>query len=414
MGIPFRLKCISCHAEYPENSKIYTCNKCGDLLTVEYDFSSPLSARIPEAWMRRPLFSLWKYKELLPILDISSVISLGEGGTRLYKCENLANKMGLRKVYVKFEGGNPTGSFKDRGMTVGISKALEFNMKAVACASTGNTAASLAAYAAKAGLTCVVLVPSGKVALGKIAQALVYGARVIKLRGSFDDALMIIREICSKYPIYLLNSVNPYRLEGQKTIAFEIVEQLGYKVPDNVIVPVGNAGNISAIWKGFKEMKELGIIDNLPRMIGVQARGANPIARAVKMRRDHVEFLEHCETVATAIRIGKPVNWKKALKVVKESKGTVEDVPDDDILSAQRLLAKLEGIFVEPASATTIAVLSKLLNSGIIEKDELTVCIATGHGLKDPEIVVNQLRSTMIELDARVERVIDYLKLIFA
>jgi len=292
---------------------------------------------------------------------------------------------------VKNEGENPTGSFKDRGMTVGVSRALELGARGVICASTGNTSASLAAYSARAGLDCLVVVPAGKIALGKLAQAMMYGAKVVAVNGNFDDALSLVMDACTKLGLYLLNSVNAYRLEGQKTIGFELIEQRGWRLPDWIVLPVGNAGNISAIWKGVKELRRLGIIDEAPRMAGVQAEGAAPIANAVKqgwLEEEIIEFVDKPETIATAIRIGRPVNWKKALRAIRESKGTAVAVSDSEIVEAQKLLARLEGVFVEPASAASIAGLRRLLEEGIIDRDESVVCITTGHGLKDPEEAV--------------------------
>jgi len=381
----YYLRCINCGREYDPEEVIYTCHDCGDLLSVEYhDFPSNLG----KAWAKKPL-SLWRYREMLPIEDETKIVSLGEGGTSLNRCSRLSDWLGLREVYVKNEGQNPTGSFKDRGMTVGVTKALELKMKKVACASTGNTSASLAAYAAKAGLECIVLVPSGKVALGKLVQAVIYNAKVIQIKANFDAALNLVRDLSTSHHIYLLNSLNPYRLEGQKTIAYEIRDQLGFP-PEKVVVPVGNAGNISAIWKGFQELRKLGMIDDLPRMIGIQAEGAAPIAASLRKGLDFVEPVGKPETVATAIRIGSPVNWKKAVKAVKESNGLVETVSDVEILEAQRLLAECEGLFVEPASAASIAGLRRLVDLGKVAYDEKVVCMATGHGLKDPDIVLSQ------------------------
>jgi len=273
-------------------------------------------------------------------------------------------------------------------MTVGVSRALELGARGVICASTGNTSASLAAYSARAGLDCLVVVPAGKIALGKLAQAMMYGAKVVAVNGNFDDALSLVMDACTKLGLYLLNSVNAYRLEGQKTIGFELIEQRGWRLPDWIVLPVGNAGNISAIWKGVKELRRLGIIDEAPRMAGVQAEGAAPIANAVKqgwLEDETIEFVDKPETIATAIRIGRPVNWKKALRAIRESKGTAVAVSDSEIVEAQKLLARLEGVFVEPASAASIAGLRRLLEEGIIDRDESVVCITTGHGLKDPE-----------------------------
>jgi len=402
----YRLACIDCGAVFNPKEVIYTCSKCGGLLSIEYD-KTDLPSGLDEVWRKRNL-SVWRYRELLPIWDKDKMVSLGEGGTTLNRCLKISEELGLKEVYVKNEGENPTGSFKDRGMTVGVSKALELGMKRVTCASTGNTSASLAAYAAKAGLECFVLIPSGKVAFGKLTQAIIHGAKVIQIRGNFDEALKIVQEICLTYPVYLLNSLNPFRLEGQKTIAFEIRDQLNRQVPDKVIVPVGNAGNISAIWKGFKELYDAGMIESLPEMIGIQAEGAAPIADSFKRGMMEVRFVKKPETVATAIRIGSPVNWKKAVKAVEESGGLVETVSDKEILEAQRFLAQREGLFVEPASAASIAGLRKLVHMGFIGKDEKVVCIATGHGLKDPDIVLEQCPRP-IEVEASLDAVVQAL-----
>jgi len=404
--VNFYLECIGCGARYEPNQVIYNCNRCGDLLSVEYDYSG-IPRDLDQVWKKRAL-SVWRYRELLPIEREEKRVTLGEGGTSLNKCLRLSERIGLKNLYVKNEGENPTGSFKDRGMTVGVTKALELEMMKVACASTGNTSASLAAYAARAGLECIVLIPSGKVAFGKLTQAMIHGARVIQIRGNFDEALSIIRKICLSHPIYLLNSLNPFRLEGQKTAAFEIRDQLDGRVPDKIVVPVGNAGNISALWKGFVELRELSLTDRVPQMIGVQAEGAAPIADSLNRGISEVEFVENPETVATAIRIGSPVNWKKAVRAVKESKGLVEKVSDAEILEAQRLIAQQEGLFVEPASAASMAGVIKLVKKGLIDKDELVVCILTGHGLKDPNIVLRRFPRP-VEVEASEEAVINVL-----
>jgi threonine synthase len=397
------LECVDCGAEYAPLELIYTCQKCDGLLSVEYE-KSEIHSGLDKAWKER-ILSVWRYLELLPVEEKEKIVSLGEGGTNLNRCVRLSEKIGLKDFYVKNEGENPTGSFKDRGMTVGVTKALELGMKRVICASTGNTSASLAAYAAKAGLECVVLIPSGKVAFGKLTQAIVHGARVIQIRGNFDEALKIVRQICLAHPIYLLNSLNPFRLEGQKTAAFEIRDQLNREAPDKIVVPVGNAGNISAIWKGFKELYEIGLTRSLPEMIGIQAEGAAPIADSMREGLSEVKFVEKPETVATAIRIGSPVNWKKAVQAVKESNGLVETISDREILEAQRLLAKYEGLFVEPASAASVAGLRKLVKMGLVEDYEKVVCIATGHGLKDPDIVSRRFPKP-IEVEATVDSVL--------
>lgn len=400
------LVCTECGAEHSPSDVVYKCRRCGNLLSVEYS-SKVMRPDVNVEWSTRGL-SVWRYAELLPISDRSKIVSLGEGGTSLNKCVRLGGKLSLKNVYVKNEGENPTGSFKDRGMTVGVTKALELGMRRVACASTGNTSASLAAYAARAGLECIVLIPSGKVAFGKLIQAIIHGARVIQVRGNFDETLRIVEELCLTRPIYLLNSINPYRLEGQKTIAFEIWEQLGRRIPDKVIVPVGNAGNISAIWKGFRELYVIGLVDKLPQMVGIQAEGAAPIANLIKRGFSDIKFVDRPETIATAIRIGSPVNWKKAVRAIKESNGMAETVSDDEILEAQRLLAKYEGIFVEPAGAASTAGLIRLAREGLVGRDELVVCVATGHGLKDPDIVLRQFPKP-IEIEADIKALVDIL-----
>jgi threonine synthase len=275
-------------------------------------------------------------------------------------------------------------------------------MNKVACASTGNTSSSLAAYASKAGIECIVVIPSGKVAFGKLIQAIIYGARIVRIRGNFDESLKIIRDLCNKYLIYLLNSLNPFRLEGQKTISYEIRDQMKTCLPDKIIVPVGNAGNISAIWKGFKDLQRLDMIKKIPKLVGIQAEGAAPIAKSLMQGLNKVSFVSNPETLATAIRIGAPVNWKKAVAAVKESNGFLETVSDQEIVEAQSLLARQEGIFVEPASAASLAGLIKLTARNRIEKDENIVCIATGHGLKDPEIVLKNF-SEPIEANANLK-----------
>jgi len=398
-----RQVCINCGEEHEADEVVYFCRRCGDLLEIEYDYEE-LAERLERSdWRSLPL-SVWRYRDFLPIRDLSKVVSLNEGGTGLHLCSRLAKVIGLKRVYVKNEGENPTGSFKDRGMTVGVTKALELNMKTVICASTGNTSASLAAYAAKAGLRCIVLVPSGKIAYGKLVQALAYGAEIVQVRGNFDQALRTVIELSERHgEVYLLNSINPYRLEGQKSLAYEVCDQLGGRAPDRVVLPVGNAGNISALWKGFTEFYRLGLVDSLPRMVGVQAEGASPIAQAIKRGSDVVTPVENPETVATAIRIGAPVSWKKALRAIRDSDGTAETVTDEEILEAQSMLARCEGLFVEPASASSIAGLKNMVELGEIDRDETVVCVATGHGLKDPDVM--RRVGKPLEADADVQSI---------
>jgi len=393
-------ECIACGEKYGADEIIYSCKRCGDLLEVKYDYDI-LEAKLKKSdWQNLPL-SVWRYKDFMPIRDPSKTVSLNEGGTGLHSCQRLGNLLGVKQLYVKNEGENPTGSFKDRGMTVGMTRAVELNMKTVICASTGNTSASLAAYAAKAGLQPIVLIPSGKIAYGKLAQAMVYGAKVVKVRGNFDQTLRMVRELSEAHrEVYLLNSINPYRLEGQKSLAYEICDQMNKEAPDRVIVPVGNAGNISAIWKGFSEFHKLGFITKLPKMTGIQAERAAPIAQAIKKGSNEIVPIKRPETIATAIRIGAPVSWKKAIRAIRESKGTAETVTDEEILEAQKMLARYEGLFVEPASASSIAGLKKLIESGKIDKNDVIVCVATGHGLKDPDVAV-QISEKPLEVDAK-------------
>lgn len=392
-------KCIQCQEEYPPQKIVYTCPKCGGLLEIVYDWSG-LSINKND-FNAIPL-SVWKYKALLPVKR--EPISINEGGTPLYLCDRLSEKIGINKLYVKHEGLNPTGSFKDRGMTVGVSIAMELGMKTVACASTGNTSASLAIYGAKADIPVVVMLPAGKVAMGKVAQAIMHGAKVLSVRGNFDKALKLVRELCDSEGFYLLNSVNPYRLEGQKTIAFEIADQMGWEVPDRLVLPVGNAGNISAIYKGFKELYNLGLTDRIPKMTGIQAEGSCPVVNAFKQTQKDIIAIPDPETIATAIRIGDPVNAVKALRAIYESGGVSESVSDDEIVTAQKQLARIEGIGVEPASASSIAGLKKLIQMGLITQDETVVCVTTGHLLKDPEEVLS-ICEDAIEIDATAESV---------
>ncbi len=381
------LECIACGSRDDIQTNSYQCSKCGDLLEVKYDIESLKEIVNPKKWTGS--LRVWRYKDLMPLKDGSKIVTLNEGGTNLADCDNLKSILNIHSLRVKNEGENPTGSFKDRGMTVGVSRAVEQNAKVVICASTGNTASSAAAYAARAGMRCVVIVPSRAIALGKLAQATIHGAEVVQVKGNFDQSLKMVLDFANRHKeIYLLNSLNPFRLEGQRSLAFEVCEQSNFEVPDRIVVPVGNAGNISAIWKGFSEFKELGIINKLPKMTGIQAENASPIADAVKRGDDKIISVERPETVATAIRIGAPASWKKALKAIRMSGGTAEKVDDHEILEAQRLLARTEGIFTEPAGASSLAGLKKLLEQGVVDSDEKVVCVCTGHGLKDPDIVM--------------------------
>ena len=326
-----------------------------------------------------------RYKKLLPVTEKTPVVTLNEGNTPLIYAGYLSKLASKNmEVYLKYEGLNPTGSFKDRGMTLAISKACEEKATAVMCASTGNTSASAAAYAARAGIKCIVLIPSGAIALGKLSQALIHGARVLAIKGNFDAALDLVKEITQHYPIKLVNSLNPYRIEGQKTASFEICDYLG-DAPDFQIMPVGNAGNITAYWKGYKQYKALGLSRRLPAMLGFQAKGAAPIVSN--------EPIKDPKTIATAIRIGNPASWQTAVEARNESKGLIDMVSDAEILQAYKILALKEGIFAEPASAASIAGLLKLIKKGYFKnKKGRIVCILTGHGLKDPERAIKTVK----------------------
>lgn len=329
----------------------------------------------------RPFGLIERYREHLPLKVQTAPVTLGEGDTPLVPANWLSRELGCR-VFFKYEAANPTGSFKDRGMTVAITKAMEEGATAVICASTGNTSASAAAYAARAGLRCVVLIPEGKIAMGKLSQALMHGAVAIAIEGNFDQALEFVKEIAARQRITLVNSLNPFRIEGQKTAAFEIIDRLG-EAPALLSIPVGNAGNITSYWKGFREYKDHGSAGRLPIMWGFQAAGANPLVRG--------EIVEKPETVATAIRIGNPARGEEALAAARDSGGVIRDVTDEEILAAQRLLAQKEGVFCEPASAASVAGLLKYRETGL-PKGDVVVAVLTGHGLKDPQTAIEGSR----------------------
>jgi threonine synthase len=372
-GEGFSIACIGCgrraESELPDSA----CRHCGDLLEIT------MAAKVD----RRSLFNgagpgIWRFSAALPAPVGTPPISLSEGGTPLVELNRAGEKVHLDRLYAKNDGQNPTGSFKDRGMSVVVTRARALGSEALVCASTGNTAASLAAYAARAGARAVVVVPKDGVASGKLSQAFFYGASVFGVRGNFDDALRVVFDLVKKdRRFYLVNSVNPFRIEGQKVVAFEIYEKLG-RVPDYVIAPVGNAGNLSAIWKGFRELKAWGIVRSSPRMIGVQAEGAAPLATAFMGHRRYRPWKDP-RTAASAIRIGNPVSWKKAMRAIEESGGAAATVSDEEILRAREALGREEGLLVEAASAAPIAALRKLH----IPRESTVVCIATGNGLKD-------------------------------
>jgi threonine synthase len=338
---------------------------------------------------------LARYKRYLPVTRKTPVISLGEGDTPLIHARNLEKEIGCSELYFKFEGCNPTGSFKDRGMVVAVAKAIEERSKAIVCASTGNTSASAAAYAAYCGISCIIILPKGKIAMGKLAQAIIYRAKIIAIDGNFDQALNIVRILAEKYPISLVNSVNPNRIEGQKTASFEIIDSLG-DAPDFHFIPVGNAGNITAYWKGYKEYYDLGKSTRKPKMMGFQAEGAAPIVRGYP--------IEHPETIATAIRIGNPASWEKAENARDESGGLIDMVSDDEILSAQKLMASSTGVFGEPASAASLAGLIKMKQKGMDFSGKKIVCVITGNGLKDSDTALKNAEP-FLELPADIKKI---------
>jgi threonine synthase len=390
------LKCIACGKEFPLNEVRFTCS-CGDLLDVVHDLPSlktkfKLSKKYFETKRRatgsQPSSGVWHFKEIvLPAASEKEVISKQEGNTRLHKNKKISAWVGLQHFYMKHEGENPTGSFKDRGMTVAVTQAKRLHQKAVVCASTGNTSASLGAYAAEAEITGLVLIPKGNVAVGKISQALAYGAKTLVVDGDFDDCMRLIFEAQSKLQAYPLNSINPFRLEGQKTIVWETLEQLQWNVPDWFVFPGGNLGNTSAFGKALHEAHELGLIDRMPRFAVIQAQGASPFY--VSFKNGFKELLpQKAETVATAIKIGNPANYTKAIRSIRWTNGIVEGVSDEEILEAKALV-DASGIGAEPASCATVAGIKKLTGRGVIKPNETVVGILTGNILKDPQIIVD-------------------------
>jgi threonine synthase len=383
------LRCIDCESRFETDPPGYACSRCGGLLELLREGGQLSRSDV----FGRTGEGIWRFRALLPFDADVRPVSLFEGNTPLIRTANLSEELRVRNLYVKNEGQNPTGSFKDRGMTVSVTRAVQSGVHVLICASTGNTSASMSAYAARAGVMAAIIVPAGRVAAGKLVQATAYGAAIIRVDGSFDDALAMLLQTIAGLPGFAgMNSVNPYRLEGQKSAAFEIYEQLGFSVPDYVVLPVGNAGNISAIWKGFKELRDFGITKKVPRMVGVQAEGASPIAKAFWKGSETVVPVDNPSTVASAIRIGNPASAKKALAALRESEGMVLTVTDEEITSARRLLSSREGIFVEPASATPIAALREIGRK--LEKDAVVVCVATGNGLKDQETIKTDVEGT--------------------
>jgi threonine synthase len=400
------VRCITCGEAHVALAVDFRCTKCGDLLEVEFPSWSaglaPEPAALKTIWRERrtsnePLDSsgVWRFREMLPELDDwAHAITLREGNTPLYELPRCARSAGVEQLKAKHQGMNPTGSFKDTGMTVAISFARQNKFHWVACASTGNTSASMAAYAARGGMRSLVVIPEGKIAWGKLSQSLDYGALTCQLRTDFDGCVKVLDEIIRRYPIYLLNSVNPYRLEGQKTAAIELLEQLDWQVPDHVVVPGGNLGNNSALGKAFLEMRQLGLVDRVPKISVIQAEGANPLYRTVHEKQGKELVPVKADTLATAIRIGNPASWKKSLRVLDATAGCVEQVSEAEIAIAKAEIGG-DGVGCEPASAVTLAGLKKLVASGFVQPRDSVVLILTGHLLKDPEYTIKFHRADL-------------------
>ncbi len=400
------LRCIDCQSDFPTSRRLYTCPKCSGLLDVVYEVpeseGKDQGAQLKRAWDGRrgspnPIdqSGVWRFRELLPETDESKIVTMMEGNTPIWSARRCADYARMKRLSFKHLGMNPTGSFKDLGMTTGITQAKRLGATSVACASTGNTSASMAAYAARAGVKAFVFIPSGQIALGKLSQALDYGAIVLQIDGDFDDAMRLVREVANESALYLLNSVNPFRLEGQKTIAFEMMQQRGWQAPDRVVVPGGNLGNSSAIAKGFHELLERGVIEKMPKITIVQAEGANPLYRMWERYRDRegtedlkLEPVKGAATLATAIKIGAPISWPKAMRALRWSGGEVEQVTEQEIADAKAMIGR-DGIGCEPASAVTLAGIKKMVAAGAVKPDEDVVAILTGHVLKDPDYTVN-------------------------
>jgi threonine synthase len=387
-------RCIACGISPATATADFRCSACDDLLEITYNERGVDAAALKRAWRDRRTSNLaldqsgvWRFRELLPSLADGDVITLREGNTPVYELPRCARIAGLERLYAKHQGMNPTGSFKDTGMTVAASVARFKGFQWVGCASTGNTSASMAAYAARGSMRSLVLIPEGKVSWGKLSQALDYGALTCQLKTDFDGCLRVLNQVVQRMPIYLLNSVNPFRIEGQKTAAIELLEQLDWQVPDHVIVPGGNLGNSSALGKAFLEMKELGFISSLPKLSIIQAAGANALVRTMRETGGTKLISVHAETAASAIRIGNPASWKKAVRVLQQTGGTVEQVSEVEMALAKAEIGA-DGIGCEPASAVTLAGLKKLVRRGFVKAKESVVLILTGHLLKDPEFTL--------------------------
>ncbi len=389
-----RLRCISCGAACDKAEQTFRCAECGDLLELAYRWSSLSPSGLKATWQQRKMSrdsadqsGVWRFRELLPSLGHeSAVVTLREGNTPLYELHSCSRSAGVEVLLAKHQGMNPTGSFKDTGMTVAATFAKQGGYTWVACASTGNTSASMAAYAARAEMRALVLIPEGKISWGKLSQSLDYGALTCQLRTDFDGCMRVLNEVVQRMPVYLLNSVNPYRIEGQKTAAIELLEQLDWQVPDHIIVPGGNLGNSSALGKALLELREVGLIPRLPKLSIIQAEGANPLVQMVRGKAQTLVPVQ-AETLATAIRIGNPASWKKALRVLEATGGTVEQASEVEIAQAKAEIGA-DGIGCEPASAVTLVGLKKLVRSGFVKRNETVVLVLTGHLLKDPEFTL--------------------------
>ncbi len=391
-GLQACFKCVRCGREYDLGRIRYLCD-CGGTLDLHHDLSGVDGEKLKALWESRwgsrrgaDSSGVWRYRELIFNLPPDKIITRQEGNTRMYPAGKAGEYAGLKHFLLKHEGENPTGSFKDRGMTCGVTAARFYNSRDVACASTGNTSASMASYAAFCGMNSIIFIPEGKIAYGKLAQALAFGGRTLQIRGNFDDAMALVQEVCRELHIYLLNSINPFRIEGQKAIGFEILQQLDWKAPDWFVIPGGNLGNNSALSKGLEELHRLGIIDKIPRIAVIQAEGAAPLVRMWK-RNAPFEPVRDPETIATAIKIGNPVSWEKSLRGLKWSNGVVESVSEQEIMDAKAMV-DAAGIGAEPASCCSVAGAKKLVELGVIDPDATVVGILTGHVLKDPDAAI--------------------------
>ncbi len=407
----FLQRCIApdCRAEYKLDDRLYVCSRCGGLLDIEQAGDVVLDAAALRAlWRERRMSNdardrsgVWRFREFLPFDEEAKIVSLGEGNTPLYEAPRSAGYCRLPQLKLKHQGCNPTGSFKDTGMTAAVTQAVKLGARVVVCASTGNTAASLAAYAARADLLCEIMVPAGQVSHAKLAQALDYGAKVREIEGNFDACMNAIRELSADESIYLVNSINPFRIEGQKTVAFELAEQLEWRVPDHLVVPGGNLGNSSAFGKGFRELLKSGLIDRQPKITVVQAAGASPFARFYSDPSETFVNESHPQTLASAIKIGAPVSWQKAWRAVRETGGSVITVTEQEIADAKAIIGR-DGIGCEPASATTVAGIRKLVSDGYIKEGDSVVAVLTGHLLKDTEYVMKYHTGRLMTTDGNL------------